>query len=93
MGRLTSEPLNVGVNRADLYVCSTDSHYALIKAAYCVTEPQAGSDVAGVKTHAVKKGDEWVQLMATVHSDMRTDFRSISTHVFLTPMLVRVCRF
>lgn len=25
-------------------------------AAYCVTEPGAGSDVAGVKTKAVKKG-------------------------------------
>ncbi|CAF4746588.1 unnamed protein product [Pieris macdunnoughi] len=29
-------------------------------AAYCVTEPGAGSDVAGVKTKAVKKGDEWI---------------------------------
>ncbi|XP_061879266.1 medium-chain specific acyl-CoA dehydrogenase, mitochondrial [Entelurus aequoreus] len=28
--------------------------------AYCVTEPGAGSDVAGVKTRAVKKGDEYV---------------------------------
>jgi len=28
--------------------------------AYGVTEPGAGSDVAGVKTRAVKKGDEWV---------------------------------
>merc|ERR1712133_245172 len=28
--------------------------------AYGVTEPGAGSDVAGVKTKAVKKGDEWV---------------------------------
>ncbi|CAH4038766.1 probable medium-chain specific acyl-CoA dehydrogenase, mitochondrial isoform X1 [Pieris brassicae] len=31
-----------------------------IVAAYCVTEPGAGSDVAGVKTKAVKKGDEWI---------------------------------
>jgi len=30
------------------------------QAAYCVTEPGAGSDVAGGKTNAVKKGDEWV---------------------------------
>lgn len=29
-------------------------------AAYCVTEPGAGSDVNGVKTRAVKKGDDWV---------------------------------
>merc|ERR1719187_1732471 len=28
--------------------------------AYGVTEPGAGSDVAGVKTRAVKKGDDWV---------------------------------
>eukprot|EP01097_Dermamoeba_algensis_P002844 TRINITY_DN2128_c0_g1_i3.p1 TRINITY_DN2128_c0_g1~~TRINITY_DN2128_c0_g1_i3.p1 ORF type:complete len:422 (-),score=124.14 TRINITY_DN2128_c0_g1_i3:146-1411(-) len=31
-----------------------------IQAAYCVTEPGAGSDVAGLKTKAVKKGDKWV---------------------------------
>lgn len=29
-------------------------------AAYCVTEPGAGSDVNGVKTSAVKKGDEYI---------------------------------
>jgi acyl-CoA dehydrogenase len=28
--------------------------------AYCVTEPVAGSDVAGIKTKAVKKGNEYV---------------------------------
>ena len=28
--------------------------------AYCVTEPGAGSDVAGLKTRAVKTGDEYV---------------------------------
>ena len=28
--------------------------------AYCVTEPGAGSDVAGVRTKAVRKGDEYV---------------------------------
>ncbi len=28
--------------------------------AYGVTEPGAGSDVAGIKTKAEKKGDEWV---------------------------------
>lgn len=29
-------------------------------AAYCVTEPGAGSDVSGIKTNAVKKGDEYI---------------------------------
>jgi acyl-CoA dehydrogenase len=28
--------------------------------AYCVTEPGAGSDVAGAKTRAIKKGNDWV---------------------------------
>jgi acyl-CoA dehydrogenase len=31
-----------------------------LQAAYCVTEPGAGSDVAGAKTTAVRKGDAWV---------------------------------
>ncbi len=31
-----------------------------IMCAYGVTEPGAGSDVAGIKTKAEKKGDEWV---------------------------------
>jgi acyl-CoA dehydrogenase len=31
-----------------------------IVAAYCVTEPVAGSDVSGIKTTAVKKGDKWI---------------------------------
>ncbi|MDP3768807.1 MAG: acyl-CoA dehydrogenase family protein, partial [Dehalococcoidia bacterium] len=33
---------------------------APLKAAYAVTEPGAGSDVAGIKTTAEKKGDKWV---------------------------------
>lgn len=32
----------------------------LLFAAYCVTEPDAGSDVAGIKTRAVRKGDEYI---------------------------------
>lgn len=28
--------------------------------AFCVTEPEAGSDVAAIKTKAEKKGDEYI---------------------------------
>ncbi|OXB51923.1 hypothetical protein ASZ78_001423, partial [Callipepla squamata] len=28
--------------------------------AYCVTEPGAGSDVAGIQTRAERKGDEYI---------------------------------
>eukprot|EP00127_Corallochytrium_limacisporum_P001467 Clim_evm1s58 gene=Clim_evmTU1s58 len=31
-----------------------------VMAAYAVTEPGAGSDVAGIKTKAEKKGDKWI---------------------------------
>jgi acyl-CoA dehydrogenase len=31
-----------------------------LMAAYAVTEPGAGSDVAGIKTKAEKKGDHWI---------------------------------
>src|SRR5207245_8772614 len=29
-------------------------------ASFCLTEPDAGSDVSGMKTTAVRKGDKWV---------------------------------
>lgn len=32
----------------------------LLFAAYCVTEPDAGSDLAGIKTRAEKKGDDYI---------------------------------
>ncbi|MEM8729141.1 MAG: acyl-CoA dehydrogenase family protein [Pseudomonadota bacterium] len=28
--------------------------------AYCITEPEAGTDVSGIRTEAVRKGDGWV---------------------------------
>lgn len=31
-----------------------------LQAGYCVTEPQAGSDVAGAQTRAEKKGDKYI---------------------------------
>jgi hypothetical protein len=30
------------------------------KVAYCITEPEAGTDVSGIKTTAVRDGDAWV---------------------------------
>lgn len=30
------------------------------KVAYCITEPEAGTDVSGIRTEAVKDGDGWV---------------------------------
>ena len=33
---------------------------APLHCAYAVTEPSAGSDVAGIQTKAVKKGNDWV---------------------------------
>ncbi len=30
------------------------------KAAYCITEPEAGTDVSGIRTTAVRDGDGWV---------------------------------
>ena len=29
------------------------------KVAYCITEPEAGTDVSGIRTEAVRKGDGW----------------------------------
>lgn len=33
---------------------------AKIKGAYCITEPEAGTDVSGIRTVAVRDGDGWV---------------------------------
>ncbi|PZO65880.1 MAG: acyl-CoA dehydrogenase [Paracoccus denitrificans] len=30
------------------------------KVAYCITEPEAGTDVSGIRTTAVRDGDDWV---------------------------------
>jgi hypothetical protein len=37
-----------------------DALAAKIRVAYCITEAEAGSDVSGVKTTAVRSGDGWV---------------------------------
>jgi len=33
---------------------------APLLASFCLTEPDAGSDVSGMKTTAVRRGDKWV---------------------------------
>ncbi|KAF3819719.1 hypothetical protein GH733_015228, partial [Mirounga leonina] len=48
--RLTEEPL----------MCVSIHSCCLGTRAYCVTEPIAGSDVAGIKTKAERKGDEYI---------------------------------
>ncbi|QMU59618.1 MAG: acyl-CoA dehydrogenase [Boseongicola sp.] len=31
-----------------------------IKVAYCITEPEAGTDVSGIRTEAIRDGDGWI---------------------------------
>lgn len=45
-----------------------------LMAAYCVTEPGAGSDVAGIKTRAEKKGNKWVLNGSKMWYVSATDF-------------------
>lgn len=45
-----------------------------LMAAYCVTEPGAGSDVAGIKTKAEKKGNKWVLNGSKMWYVSATDF-------------------
>ncbi|MGO0575394.1 acyl-CoA dehydrogenase family protein [Ornithinimicrobium panacihumi] len=52
--------------------------------AYCLSEPQAGSDVAAIRTRAVKEGDEWVLtggkawISHAGHADFYTTFARTS---------------
>ena len=38
----------------------TDVMAARTRVAYCITEPEAGTDVSGIRTHAVRDGDDWI---------------------------------
>jgi len=57
---LAQAPLLVAANDAQKKQFLGPMTEAPIMAAYGVTEPGAGSDVQGIKTRAVKKGDEYV---------------------------------
>jgi acyl-CoA dehydrogenase len=57
---LAEAPLIVAGNDAQKKQWLTPMTEEFKLAAYCVTEPDAGSDVAGIKTMARKSGDEYV---------------------------------
>jgi alkylation response protein AidB-like acyl-CoA dehydrogenase len=57
------------------------------RAAFCLSEPQAGSDVMGMRTKAVQDGDEWVLngtkcwISGVVQADWSTVFATTSDDV------------
>ncbi len=57
---LAEAPVIVAGNDAQKKQFLTPMTEELMMAAYCVTEPGAGSDVSGISTKAVKYGDEFV---------------------------------
>ena len=57
---LASAPVLVAANDDQKKRFLTPLTEEPIMAAYCVTEPAAGSDVAGIKSFAEKKGDEYI---------------------------------
>jgi acyl-CoA dehydrogenase len=57
---LAQAPLIVAANHEQKKRFLQPMTEELLFAAYCVTEPEAGSDVAGIKTTAKKIGDEYV---------------------------------
>ena len=57
---LAAAPILVGGNDDQLKRFIAPMSEELHLAAYCVTEPGAGSDVSGIATTAVRKGDEYV---------------------------------
>ena len=58
--------------------------FLLLQQAYCVTEPGAGSDVAGVKTRAEKKGDHYVlngQKMWITNGGVANWYENLCSHI------------
>ena len=57
---LAEAPIIIAANDAQKKKYLGRMTEAPLQAAYCVTEPGAGSDVQGLKTTSEKKGDKWV---------------------------------
>lgn len=57
---LALAPLLVAGNEAQIKEFATPMTETCQMAAYCVTEPGAGSDVAGIRTTAKKSGDDYI---------------------------------
>lgn len=57
---LAEAPIIVGASEEQKQMILGPMTEECILASYCVTEPNAGSDVQGIKTTAIKKGDEYV---------------------------------
>lgn len=60
LNQLASLPIIIAGNKAQkekYFTCVTQEGKII---AYCMTEPDAGSDVAGIKTTAIRKGDKYI---------------------------------
>ncbi|MBK8049900.1 MAG: acyl-CoA dehydrogenase family protein [Anaerolineales bacterium] len=60
LNQLAALPINIAGSEAqkERYYNRITSEGKII--AYCLTEPDAGSDVAGIKTTAIRKGDKYI---------------------------------
>lgn len=60
LNQLAALPINIAGSEAqkEKYYNRITSEGKII--AYCLTEPDAGSDVAGIKTTAIRKGDKYI---------------------------------
>src|SRR5690349_12862717 len=57
---LATAPLSIGGSEELKRRYLTQLTEAPLFASFCLTEPDAGSDVSGMRTTAVRKGDKWV---------------------------------
>ncbi len=58
--RLPTGPVLIAGNRDQQERYVSPIADGSLRAAFCLSEPQAGSDVMGMRTKAVRDGDEWV---------------------------------